>query len=75
MTFHMMALDEAEITELADKISDACDGEHAVMIMVAISDLFAAIVASHPGMSMDYILSDFNSLVMQRHSGATRAIN
>ena len=63
----MIILDEDEIAALADRISDACDGVSAVIILAAMTDILAAIATAHPDLSMAKVMADFVGLAHQRH--------
>jgi hypothetical protein len=73
---HVAYLNEDEIAALVDRISDACDGERAVMILVAFSDMLADIASSEPSSPLASVVSELVSLTMQRHGvNNTQAIN
>jgi len=73
----VFVLSEEEITELACQFSVACDGHNAAVILVAMSDMLVALAAAHPDLTPAGILSEFISLMNQRHGigGAGHTLN
>lgn len=69
-------IEEDAISALVDAISDACDGQSMAVILVAFSDMLAAMGNGHPTITVEDVLTDFNSLMEQRHGhNSIRIIN
>jgi hypothetical protein len=64
---HVVPVAEADIDELFDKISDACDGYPAVVILVAMSDMLMAITDAQKDLTMNNTIADFMGILQQRH--------